>query len=68
MIGLDENSNIVIKTNISKTDVYDVLLMKTAVLNLVSSQRDDFKNHDDCYWAVELVKLIEFETDQLCLK
>lgn len=68
MICLDDNGNIVIKTDISKNNVNEIVEMKKSVLNLLNTQMPDFIDRDDNYWAFELVKLIEPEPEQICLK
>jgi hypothetical protein len=68
MIWLDENGNIVIKTDISKNNINEIVEMKKSVLNLLNTQMPDFIDRDDNYWAFELVKLLEPEPEQICLK
>ena len=68
MIWLDDNGNIVIKTDIAKNNIYEVLEMKKSVLNLLNTQMPDFIDREENYWAFELVKLLEPEHEQVCLK
>ena len=42
--------------------------MKKTVLDLLATQNKDFHNPDENFWAFELVKLLEPEPEQICLK
>ncbi len=68
MIWLDDNGKIVIRTDIAAKDIYEIVHMKQTVLDLLATQNKDFRDSDDNYWAFELVKLLEPEPDQICLK
>lgn len=68
MIWLDDNGNIVIRTDITKNNVNEIVEMKKSVLNLLNTQMTDFVDRDENYWAFELVKLLEPEPEQICLK
>lgn len=68
MIWLDDNGNIVIKTEITKNNVDTIVEMKKSVLNLLNTQMPDFIDREENYWAFELVKLLEPEPEQICLK
>jgi hypothetical protein len=68
MIWLDDNGNIVIKTDITKKNVNEIVEMKKSVLNLLNTQMPDFIDRDENYWAFELIKLLEPEPEQICLK
>ena len=66
MIWLDDNGNIVIRTDITKKNVNEIVEMKKSVLNLLNTQMPDFIDRDENYWAFELVKLLEPEPEQIC--
>ena len=68
MIWLDDNGNIVIRTQIAKKDIGEIVEMKRSVLNLLSTQDESFANRNENYWAYQLVQLLEPEPDQLCLQ
>jgi hypothetical protein len=68
MIWLDDNGNIVIKTDITKDNVNEIQEMKKTVLFLLATQDPNFYDRDENYWAFELVKLLEPEPEQICLK
>lgn len=68
MIQLDQDNKIVIKTDITEKDAYELFLMKNSVLTLLSHQNDDIMNQAENYWAIELVKLLDVEPEQLCFK
>lgn len=68
MIWLDDNGNIVIRTDITKNNVNEIVEMKKSVLNLLNTQMTDFIDRDENYWAFELVKLLEPEPEQICLE
>lgn len=68
MIWLDDNGNIVIRTDITKNNVNEIVEMKKSVLNLLNTQMPNFIDRDENYWAFELVKLLEPEPEQICLK
>jgi hypothetical protein len=68
MIWLDDNGKIVIRTEIEADNVCEIHLMKQTVLNLLSTQDDNFRDRQESYWAFELVKLLEPSPEQICLK
>ncbi len=68
MIWLDDKGNIVIRTEIKEKDVYELHQMKQTVLELLATQDENFRDRDRSYWAFELVKLLEPEPEQICLK
>lgn len=68
MIWLDDNGNIVIRTDITKNNLNEIVEMKKSVLNLLNTQMPDFMDRDENYWAFELVKLLEPEPEQICLQ
>ncbi len=68
MIWLDDDGNIVIRTDIKAEDIYEIDAMKKTVLDLLATQEPDFHNRDSNYWAFELIKLLEPEPEQICLK
>lgn len=68
MIWLDDNGNIVIRTEIKAKDVHEIHHMKKTVLDLLATQNKDFHDPDENFWAFELVKLLEPEPEQICLK
>ena len=68
MIWLDDKGNIVIRTEIKEKDVYELQQMKQTVLELLATQDENFRDRDRSYWAFELVKLLEPEPEQICLK
>lgn len=68
MIWLDDNGNIVIRTDITKKNINEIVEMKKSVLNLLNTQMPDFIDRDENYWAFELVKLLEPEPEQICLQ
>jgi hypothetical protein len=68
MIWLDDNGNIVIKTDITKKNVNEIQEMKKTVLSLLATQDPNFYDRDENYWAFELIKLLEPEPEQICLK
>lgn len=68
MIWLDDKGNIVIRTEIKAKDVYELHQMKQTVLELLATQDENFRDRDRSYWAFELVKLLEPEPEQICLK
>ena len=67
MIWLDDNGNIIIKTEINKNNLDTIVEMKKSVLNLLNTQMPDFIDREENYWAFELVKLLEPEADQICI-
>lgn len=68
MIWLDDNGNIVIRTEIPANEVYELHEMKKSVLNLLSTQDSDFYDRNANFWAFRLVELLEPEHEQICLK
>ena len=68
MIWLDDNGTIVIKTDITKNNVYELMRMKNSVLALLETQEAEFADKDENYWAFQLVRLLEPNDDQICLK
>lgn len=68
MIQLDQDNKIVIKTGITEKDAYELFMMKNSVLHLLSHQNEDILDQAENYWAIALVKLLEVEPEQLCLK
>ena len=68
MIWLDDNGKIVIRTEININNLDQIVGMKKSVLNLLNTQIPDFIDRDENYWAFELVKLLEPEPEQICLK
>jgi hypothetical protein len=68
MIWLDDNGKVVIKTEIPAKDIYEVVEMKKSVLNLMSSQNKDMIDGEENYWAIQLIKLLDPEPEQICLK
>jgi hypothetical protein len=68
MIWLDDNGKIVIRTDIDVNNACNIQEMKKTVLTLLATQDPDFYDRDENYWAFELIKLLEPEPDQICLK
>jgi hypothetical protein len=68
MIWLDDNGKIVIRTNLEKNEMNEIVEMKRSVLNLLASQDEHFANRDENYWAFQLVQLLEPEPEQICLQ
>ena len=68
MIQLDQDNKIVIKTDIAKKNIYELVEMKKSVLELISTQSEDIIDRSASYWALELVKLLEPEPHQICLE
>ena len=68
MIWLDDNDNIVIRTDITKNNINEIVEMKKSVLNLLNTQMPDFIDREENYWAFELVKLLEPEAEQICFR
>jgi hypothetical protein len=68
MIWLDDNGKVVIKTDIQAKDIYEVVEMKKSVLSLLSSQDKEMIDGEENYWAIQLIKLLDPEPEQICLK
>lgn len=68
MIWLDDDGHIVIRTELTKNDMEQVIEMRKSITFLLQTQDKDFYDREQSYNAFELLSYLEFQPDQICLK